>query len=225
MDDVVEGLSRRARRKTAGQCGAAAALPSHNTFPGAAPLPASARDLRLELHESPLETRNSRLETRGLEFSSLKSTPNTRHSTLDAQHPALNTQRSFLSPQPSAPQPNTLLISSPARKNIFEKSSTHEAPDASVQWLTPRDAVRVVESRSDTAAWQTAAVARYLEVSKDTLPSEDKWNRAGRAIPDVSAVGVNYKVLFARPHVARACVFRVLFCMFCVRAVRSSLSH
>ena len=44
------------------------------------------------------------------------------------------------------------------------------------------------------ATWQDAAVEAYLS-SGVKLPAQRKWDRNGRGIPDVSAVGVNFQVV------------------------------
>lgn len=49
-------------------------------------------------------------------------------------------------------------------------------------------------TRAGDAAWQTAAVEAYLN-SGVQLPKASLWDRTGRAIPDVSAVGVNFGVV------------------------------
>ena len=49
-------------------------------------------------------------------------------------------------------------------------------------------------TRDNSSTWQIALVERYLN-SGVTLPPKIKWDRTGRAIPDISAVGVNFQVV------------------------------
>ena len=48
--------------------------------------------------------------------------------------------------------------------------------------------------RTSDAPWQNDAVDAYLNNSDVKLPPEHLWDRNGRGLPDVSAVGVDFKV-------------------------------
>ena len=49
-------------------------------------------------------------------------------------------------------------------------------------------------TRDNSSTWQIEAVEHYLN-SGVKLPPKIKWDRNGRGIPDISAVGVNFQVV------------------------------
>lgn len=64
---------------------------------------------------------------------------------------------------------------------------------SAVDWSGGGFSISSYFTRDEDAPWQTFAVEHYLNVSKD-LPPEHMWDRKGRAFPDVSVVGVGYKI-------------------------------
>lgn len=64
--------------------------------------------------------------------------------------------------------------------------------DTGVNWSGGGFSPSAYFTRSN-ATWQEAAVDAYFK-SGVKLPEQSKWDRNGRGIPDVSAVGVDFQV-------------------------------